>query len=90
MKLYNIGSEYAIIETEYGISSIDTTYDRDEYNIIPTSKPIIAKCLNRSVIDCIKENGNYNPHELIHVWEGTITSTGKTESVTIYIPDSWY
>ena len=89
-KLYEIieNREYAIIETIYGIHSIDITYEDDYFDIKYVEKVPVATLKDR-VTNCISQNGEYSPEDMVHIWEGTVCGVTKEESVMVYVPENW-
>ena len=82
-----IEREYAIVETEYGCTSKDTTYETDDYRIV-FKETVKAGTLPEAVTDCIKDNAEYSPDENVDVWRGAVAGI-VTEAVTIYVPETW-
>lgn len=93
MKLHEIfNQDYVLVETEYGVFNIETSYDEDDYCFSQNSSTTLAN---------IKESAPHIYHkivelgaegvtdEVIFICRGTVTTVSGTESCTVYAPSFW-
>ena len=95
MKLSNIFSqEYVLVETTYGMDSIDTTSDNDCYEISKvrtvTLKELADDDNTSYVAEKIRELGAEG-EELgnVVIYEGVVITTSGSEDCTVYVPEFW-
>ena len=95
MKLSNIFSqEYVLVETTYGMDSIDTTSDNDRYEISKvrtvTLKELADDDDTNYVAEKIRELGAEG-EELgnVVIYEGTVITASGSEDCTVYAPEFW-
>lgn len=96
MRLYDMFDEgfereQVLVETQYGISCVNTTEDNDDYDL-EFSGHLEFKELPESVMDMIQKLRNagerISDEDVADVYTGKVTTVAGTEDVTVYA--FWY
>ena len=89
MRLYNaVNHCYVIAETLYGVSCVDTLTDENDYDIRFDGK-LEVNNLPEYIREIIENESTDLNDETVDVYKGTVTTVAGTESITVYVPETW-
>lgn len=88
MKLYDvISKQYAVVESEYNVTTIDITRDQEEYEVLSQSGiATLEDLINDEMVEVAEEivSGGFdeeNRNSKIYIYE--------SNDCTIYVPEWW-